>query len=155
MIGDSGVDPTIPAVVIESAEDDNFAIRDLALARGAIQAASSRSGLSRIEFTSLLVVDHLPQADQAFVSTGLESIEIELSAVVPSDTVLSDFIEIYRGAVLPDEEGGYALGENVSADFDIGFAQRNGIDALRFVSCLLYTSPSPRDQRGSRMPSSA
>ena len=25
----------------------------------------------------------------------------------------------------------------------------------RFMSCLLYTSPSPRDQRGSRMPSSA
>ena len=24
-----------------------------------------------------------------------------------------------------------------------------------FVPCLLYTSPSPRDQRGSRMPSSA
>ena len=24
-----------------------------------------------------------------------------------------------------------------------------------FCSCLLYTSPSPRDQRGSRMPSSA
>ena len=29
-------------------------------------------------------------------------------------------------------------------------------DVLRRVqSCLLYTSPSPRDQRGSRMPSSA
>ena len=25
----------------------------------------------------------------------------------------------------------------------------------RFRNCLLYTSPSPRDQRGSRMPSSA
>ena len=25
----------------------------------------------------------------------------------------------------------------------------------RFKDCLLYTSPSPRDQRGSRMPSSA
>ena len=24
-----------------------------------------------------------------------------------------------------------------------------------YVACLLYTSPSPRDQRGSRMPSSA
>ena len=24
-----------------------------------------------------------------------------------------------------------------------------------FAACLLYTSPSPRDQRGSRMPSSA
>ena len=27
--------------------------------------------------------------------------------------------------------------------------------ALVLGSCLLYTSPSPRDQRGSRMPSSA
>ena len=26
---------------------------------------------------------------------------------------------------------------------------------LPFRTCLLYTSPSPRDQRGSRMPSSA
>ena len=26
---------------------------------------------------------------------------------------------------------------------------------LQFMTCLLYTSPSPRDQRGSRMPSSA
>ena len=25
----------------------------------------------------------------------------------------------------------------------------------QYYSCLLYTSPSPRDQRGSRMPSSA
>ena len=25
----------------------------------------------------------------------------------------------------------------------------------KFQNCLLYTSPSPRDQRGSRMPSSA
>ena len=24
-----------------------------------------------------------------------------------------------------------------------------------YINCLLYTSPSPRDQRGSRMPSSA
>ena len=28
-------------------------------------------------------------------------------------------------------------------------------DTLTFTACLLYTSPSPRDQRGSRMPSSA
>ena len=31
-----------------------------------------------------------------------------------------------------------------------------GADAtMIYVPCLLYTSPSPRDQRGSRMPSSA
>ena len=30
-----------------------------------------------------------------------------------------------------------------------------GFAAARTCLCLLYTSPSPRDQRGSRMPSSA
>ena len=29
------------------------------------------------------------------------------------------------------------------------------LDDEEFWNCLLYTSPSPRDQRGSRMPSSA
>ena len=29
------------------------------------------------------------------------------------------------------------------------------IEKVPFYACLLYTSPSPRDQRGSRMPSSA
>ena len=29
------------------------------------------------------------------------------------------------------------------------------IDVVQYRNCLLYTSPSPRDQRGSRMPSSA
>ena len=34
--------------------------------------------------------------------------------------------------------------------------QRYGLDQPKLVQyCLLYTSPSPRDQRGSRMPSSA
>ena len=28
-------------------------------------------------------------------------------------------------------------------------------DLVLYLPCLLYTSPSPRDQRGSRMPSSA
>ena len=30
-----------------------------------------------------------------------------------------------------------------------------GLEVLRIVACLLYTSPSPRDKRQSRMPSSA
>ena len=34
-------------------------------------------------------------------------------------------------------------------------ASGRAILALRVRVCLLYTSPSPRDQRGSRMPSSA
>ena len=36
------------------------------------------------------------------------------------------------------------------------FSQDHKVIALQYVCvCLLYTSPSPRDQRGSRMPSSA
>ena len=44
-------------------------------------------------------------------------------------------------------------------DYD-GFLAAKGVPyAIRLLKqipvCLLYTSPSPRDQRGSRMPSSA
>ena len=31
----------------------------------------------------------------------------------------------------------------------------NGYAVIRFLPCLLYTSPSPRDRQKSRMPSSA
>ena len=34
-------------------------------------------------------------------------------------------------------------------------ANRRLVDYYQVQACLLYTSPSPRDQRGSRMPSSA
>ena len=34
-------------------------------------------------------------------------------------------------------------------------ADGNDTNQASYYTCLLYTSPSPRDQRGSRMPSSA
>ena len=34
-------------------------------------------------------------------------------------------------------------------------AKQEDIVKIQCLTCLLYTSPSPRDQRGSRMPSSA
>ena len=45
-------------------------------------------------------------------------------------------------------------------DLGVGFIEggwpgANPKDTEFFKLCLLYTSPSPRDQRGSRMPSSA
>ena len=39
--------------------------------------------------------------------------------------------------------------------FMIGFMEIMHHVFPKFGTCLLYTSPSPRDQRGSRMPSSA
>ena len=35
------------------------------------------------------------------------------------------------------------------------FASNVSVFGMSYGACLLYTSPSPRDQRGSRMPSSA
>ena len=37
----------------------------------------------------------------------------------------------------------------------IGKSRLLALDIGQAITCLLYTSPSPRDQRGSRMPSSA
>ena len=36
-----------------------------------------------------------------------------------------------------------------------GIEVPNDVNEAKIIDCLLYTSPSPRDQRGSRMPSSA
>ena len=41
---------------------------------------------------------------------------------------------------------------SVALDIDHPFLQKM---LTKYSICLLYTSPSPRDQRGSRMPSSA
>ena len=49
---------------------------------------------------------------------------------------------VRKGALMPDSHLGYGL--------PIG-----AVLATENTICLLYTSPSPRDQRGSRMPSSA
>ena len=37
----------------------------------------------------------------------------------------------------------------------VGARQANFLEQNNFITCLLYTSPSPRDKRQSRMPSSA
>ena len=52
------------------------------------------------------------------------------------------------------------VGETVGRDATLGLERVNAgaalaLDAEGIRICLLYTSPSPRDQRGSRMPSSA
>ena len=51
--------------------------------------------------------------------------------------------------------GGARLNDLTPADCPTGTLVRNGTKDVMCHTCLLYTSPSPRDQRGSRMPSSA
>ena len=44
---------------------------------------------------------------------------------------------------------------SLEAEDFAGNDQYGGTNSAEYTFCLLYTSPSPRDQRGSRMPSSA
>ena len=53
-----------------------------------------------------------------------------------------------------DERGQGALGIDTSGEEAVASVKRSD-DEQKEEDCLLYTSPSPRDQRGSRMPSSA
>ena len=52
---------------------------------------------------------------------------------------------------------GFVAGHYTRDELDIDIVKLARFADARFIlgNCLLYTSPSPRDQRGSRMPSSA
>ena len=57
---------------------------------------------------------------------------------------------------LRKESGSWAKAEAAGFDVkEVGEAVPNADLVMMLIPCLLYTSPSPRDQRGSRMPSSA
>ena len=54
------------------------------------------------------------------------------------------------------EAVGYRLLDASGFDLELGLNPEVLIEFVKASQpCLLYTSPSPRDQRGSRMPSSA
>ena len=49
----------------------------------------------------------------------------------------------------------YSIDQSTPSDVIRTYDQEDGVVTGSYTTCLLYTSPSPRDQRGSRMPSSA
>ena len=54
-----------------------------------------------------------------------------------------------------DIEGDALTATGLTINTGSGAITDNGDGTWNYTPCLLYTSPSPRDQRGSRMPSSA
>ena len=81
--------------------------------------------------------------------TSLEVVDFSI-ADKPASVPSKDFNEL-RNAYFGDLHvhtrysfDAYVFGTTASPD-----------DAYRYANCLLYTSPSPRDNRTSRMPSSA
>ena len=65
------------------------------------------------------------------------------------------FLDRALAAVLSDEGQGAAAWEPESLMWAIAEQLPSRLSDSAFASCLLYTSPSPRDKRQSRMPSSA
>ena len=57
--------------------------------------------------------------------------------------------------ILADEPTGSLDHENANQIFNLLFKLKNNDRVIIFATCLLYTSPSPRDVEESRMPSSA
>ena len=72
----------------------------------------------------------------------IEVIKGFLNIKVPAAAFLEDF-----NKTLSDENYGVKEIDNTQSGVMVEYSSPN--------TCLLYTSPSPRDQRGSRMPSSA
>ena len=70
--------------------------------------------------------------------------------------IVDDDREMARILSAAFEEAGYATTIAQDGNEGLAVAETKSPDLIVLdIICLLYTSPSPRDQRGSRMPSSA
>ena len=87
--------------------------------------------------------NHHPNTDTDTVATPVLSTD--------DKTVLQGKLETLALAI---GKVGFYAGAFVTLAMSASYTRRLFLSGV-FVGCLLYTSPSPRDQRGSRMPSSA
>ena len=103
---------------------------------------TNRRQLMQSALASVLGLTHLPN----FAQTRLENLRI-IVGFPPGGTT-----DAFSRRIAEKMRSTYA--NNVIVDNKPGAGGQIGVTTLK-SACLLYTSPSPRDQRGSRMPSSA
>ena len=122
-----------------------------------------------VEFTISLVDPDNPDATAVLGADESAFVTVELTGGSATEGVdqsvfaaaLSEAVENYSGdgSVTFDASSGLLTFSAGSADQESLTPIVFELSPFRSVavssSCLLYTSPSPRDQRGSRMPSSA
>ena len=103
------------------------------------------------------MVDLVKDRSWTVVGAGIGATEIEDLNLIVADGAMRACLE--RGLVpeiivtdldgyMDDLIGAFNNGSNI-------IAHGHGDNIAQFYHCLLYTSPSPRDQRGSRVPASA
>ena len=112
------------------------------------------STLSYIDRVYLIDHAKVPKEDLLGGFTPDQDLELKLSKENVSKLPSIEF----------GKKGKYKLRVLQSPNFEIWYEKGVSVDSmmervekawLHLDTCLLYTSPSPRDQRGSRMPSSA
>ena len=89
--------------------------------------------------------------------TNVKGLGASLGVAIGSSFVYENEIDFDKQAVISHSEASKQLIDKFNFQInDFRSKDRNDeadiLDA--YIFCLLYTSPSPRDQRGSRMPSS-
>ena len=89
--------------------------------------------------------------DLVFLDTAASALKVDSMINAVNDCYSYEYANIHRGI--------YDLSSKLTKRYeDSRLAVSkfiNSPSSENIIFCLLYTSPSPRDQRGSRMPSSA
>src|SRR5665213_834268 len=101
-----------------------------------------------------------PRADPINKETLLVDMErdfITQFAIILNDKALINDAVKARGGIRDSDEKTFSYDDYKKhlEDFDVLLPSKVTIDPRMLNSCLLYTSPSPRDRQKSRMPSSA
>ena len=103
----------------------------------------------------------LQDADKEALALEFDALEAEVTRI--SDSTTWGGMQILAGAVPSGHKFlvGPAASDTIThvianmAATAIGLLAANTVAHANTITCLLYTSPSPRDKRQSRMPSSA
>ena len=114
------------------------------------QAQEMQAGMQKTqeELAAKTVESSVGGGKVTVIATGagdIQSISIDPSVVDASD------VEFLEELILSGVQEAASKGKEMAAQEMSKLTGGMGLPGI----CLLYTSPSPRDQRGSRMPSSA
>ena len=153
--------------VLEAARRDARATRDaldaLAAEKDAWVKNAKKNTLFQNTRTDGFIFRALVVADRARLGIGAQAGGVDADRATQGQRVRPVArLRIRRDRLLEDTLSGFApLGSNAKGRVAVTFVnaagqEEAGIDAGGlFKDCLLYTSPSPRDMRRARMPSSA
>ena len=96
--------------------------------------------------------DSVIQASRAQYEAAIAALPLARSAILPQITVSAD---IAKNEINDDTSGAFGDGSLGASITQFVYNPTAWRSVKKAKVCLLYTSPSPRDKRQSRMPSSA